>query len=127
MKYFLLLTCFAIVGCGGGAEVPELGYVSGKVTLGGQPLANANVTFTPKDARPSSGVTDADGSYTLSYTIESEGAVPGNHKVTVEAISSTEDYEGDAPPEPPELPASASDGSISKEVKAGSNEINIEL
>ena len=60
----MVLAC-ALSGCGGGASY-ELVPVSGRVTLDGQPLANARVSFQPardqSDPGPgASGVTDAEG------------------------------------------------------------------
>jgi hypothetical protein len=61
--------------------------VSGKVTVGGQPLANALITFAPADGSPSFGRTDADGSYNLIWSSQRgrsiEGAQIGEHTVTI--------------------------------------------
>jgi 3',5'-cyclic AMP phosphodiesterase CpdA len=63
--------------------------VRGKVTLDGQPLATAVVTFTQTNlaagARPitADGVTAADGSFTLSTYTKFDGAPAGPFKVTV--------------------------------------------
>src|SRR5688572_29811168 len=83
-----VMPAFAIVllisGCGsGGSDAPELGAVSGTVTLNGQPLAGATVTFQPEQGRASSGVTDASGRYQLQYTADTSGAKVGKHAVTI--------------------------------------------
>jgi len=62
--------------------------VSGRVTLGGQPLAGALVIFTPKEAgSPSSGKTDQNGNYNLIWAQHQrhtiEGAQIGEHVVTI--------------------------------------------
>ena len=126
-----------ICGCGGGgANVPALGTVTGKVTADGQAVANAIVTFTPADGRPSSGETGADGTYTLMYNVDNAGATIGQHTVLVTAGDESGDYEGDDPSVTEDddegegstgLPEAASDGSIKKDVVAGDNTINIEL
>jgi hypothetical protein len=79
-------------------NLPPLGQVTGKVTMGGQPLANATVRFAPKDpiygegqngkhlaASVSMGMTDDAGRYTLLYVKDANGAYVGQHKVTIEA------------------------------------------
>jgi hypothetical protein len=65
----------------------DVGEVSGTVTLDGQPLENALVTFTPEGGgRGASGVTDASGKYLLA-TAGQAGAVPGTHRVTVTTLN----------------------------------------
>jgi hypothetical protein len=68
-----------IAGCGQSEAVP----VTGTVLLNGQPAANAEVIFTPTKGRLASGSTDASGRFTLSTGAPNDGAVPGDHKVTV--------------------------------------------
>jgi hypothetical protein len=78
-------------GCGGYSVAP----VSGRVTMGGKPLANATITFTPasdeKNPGPGSQAkTDRDGRFTLKLmTVDRQGAIIGKHKVSITA------YEGD--------------------------------
>jgi hypothetical protein len=76
------LFCALIAG-GCGSSGPELGHVSGKVTLNGQPLAEATVEFIPQSGRPSVGTTDADGQYVLRYTGDQPGALFGTHTVRI--------------------------------------------
>lgn len=82
----LLLTA---CGCGRG-NYPEVATVTGTVTLDGNPLEDAEITFAPKDGRASSGRTDAKGQYDLSYTKNIRGAVLGEHRVMIRKI--IEDY-----------------------------------
>ena len=90
----LLLVGLA-VGCGGGSgDRPETGPVAGKVTLDGQPLADATVTFSPDSGRPSSGVTNANGEYELDYTVDVKGAKVGSHKVSISTFKAG-DAEGE--------------------------------
>lgn len=53
----IALTCLltAAVGCGGVSDQPELGLVSGIVTLDEVPLSDVEVTFIPADGRPAMG------------------------------------------------------------------------
>ena len=131
MQKMLFSLCLAavVVGCGGPpSDQPDLGSVSGKVTVGGEPLANAQVTFTPTgEGRPSSDVTDSSGNYDLQYTLDSSGAAIGEHVVTIGLVADEEDYESDNADESGGLPPAASDRSIKKTVEAGSNTIDIEL
>jgi hypothetical protein len=76
-------------GCGGTRYAP----VSGKVTLNGEPLANATVSFQPiapeksLDAGPGSqGKTDANGMFTLTVRPDLKGAVVGKHRVRITAL-----------------------------------------
>jgi hypothetical protein len=76
-----------VVGCGSS----NYARVSGRVTLDGQPLNGARVTFQPigqiGDLNSSSGsyaVTKPDGSYALKLVIgDSKGAVVGKHRVEI--------------------------------------------
>jgi hypothetical protein len=75
-----------VAGCGGGPA-----RVSGRITLNGQPLAHAAVTFQPIatgghiNPGPGSGAfTDSDGRYTLKLIgTDTTGAVVGRHKVRI--------------------------------------------
>jgi hypothetical protein len=95
-----LLTAFC-VGCGQSETVP----VTGTVTLNGQPATEAEVLFTPTKGRMASGQTDAAGKFTLSTNKPGDGAVPGEHKVTIVQYYPP----GKAPPmgggPPPRFPA----------------------
>lgn len=76
----LVAVAVLVVGCGGPANV---GVVSGVVTLDGQPLEDARVTFQPREGSPSAGVTDAAGRYELRYTRSLMGAAVGEHEVSI--------------------------------------------
>lgn len=81
---FPLLTIPTLIGCGGTSEGPALTRVTGIVKLDGEPLPNASVTFQPLEhGRPSLGVTDANGRYSLLYTLDKSGAVAGRHQVSI--------------------------------------------
>jgi hypothetical protein len=77
--------------------------VSGTVTLDGKPLAHATVVFEPdtdaKNPGPgSSGVTDANGRYTLQVmTTNAPGALVGKHKVSITAYEGDVEGESSAP------------------------------
>jgi hypothetical protein len=76
----LLMT--AVLGCGRG-DAPPLGNVTGTVTLDGQPLENAVVTFSQTGGASSIGKTDANGRYELYYGRDLKGALLGEHTVMI--------------------------------------------
>jgi hypothetical protein len=80
----LSLLLLAALGCGKSDRVPVV-PVSGTVTLNGEPLPGAAVTFIPAGETLGTGgsaVTAADGSYTLTSR-EGRGLVPGEYRVTI--------------------------------------------
>lgn len=119
------------IGCGGNAG-PELASVSGTVTLDGEPLPHANITFIPEgeDGSPSYGGTDAEGRYRLMFSHNQAGAMPGNHRVQIEMQAPDTDDSGNpiGPTDIVELPAKyRSPGKLTAEVEPGENEIDFEL
>jgi hypothetical protein len=79
----LILWLVTLFGCGDGR--PKRVPVSGKVLIDGQPLSYGIVRFVPADDRPSAGILDQDGHFTLTCYEQSDGAVVGNHQVAVSA------------------------------------------
>lgn len=113
MKQAMLsvLVLVAATGCGGGGESYDFAPVSGTVTLDGDPLSNATVTFQPtgKDAKTgpgSYGKTDAQGKYTLKVTTTGDkGAVVGKHRVLITRdIEEDENDAGSTVPPKDQLP-----------------------
>ena len=81
-----------VAGCTQSETVP----VTGTVRLHGKPADKAEVMFNPKQGRLATGVTDAEGRFTLSTATAGDGAMPGEYVITL-----AEYY----PPEkPPALP-----------------------
>jgi|SRR5947209_409262 len=79
---------FALLLLGGCHSAdPSLVPVSGTVALDGQPLANATVTFIPKDGTPGFGGvgrTDAAGKYKLlGSRDDAPGVPPGEYRVVI--------------------------------------------
>lgn len=81
---FLLLGC--VVGCGRN-DRPNMAAVSGVVQFQGKPLAGAEVVFR-NDLAPrfAKGVTDKDGRFRLTTFETNDGAVVGDHKVTISKL-----------------------------------------
>ena len=71
-----------VVGCGKG-DMPDIGPVSGVVTLDSKPLVGTMVLFRPEAGRQSSARTDENGRYELKYIRDVMGAVVGSHKVII--------------------------------------------
>lgn len=131
----------AIVGCGGGTDQPDLGLVSGKITLDGVPLSGVDVTFRPEDGRPAMGKTDAEGNYVLNYIRDNPGCKVGRCRVEIgsseesgEGVGSEGELEGDELVQTPnkaavaEIPAKYNvQSELEADVKPGENTFNFEL
>lgn len=87
------LLAMGAMGCGQASDAPTLFQVKGVVTFKKQPLANAQVLFTPKSGPMAFGETDTEGRFTL-QTGGKPGASEGTHAVTISA------YEPVKPPAP---------------------------
>ena len=127
MSIVFALAFAVVAGCGGGGS-PDVGLVTGTVTMDGKPLENAEVVFSPPNGRPSMALTDSSGKYELTYIRDTKGAVPGTHKVRIttrpEAVA--DDYSGPAFKEPIPIKYNA-ETTLTAEVKAGENTFNFEL
>ncbi|MDR1957589.1 MAG: hypothetical protein LBQ54_00835 [Planctomycetaceae bacterium] len=81
----LLILAVFTAGCG---DSQKTGYVTGKVTIDGQPApAGLAVIFYPQDAKvnfPSKGITDANGNYEMSLSFTKKGVHSGVNKVAIE-------------------------------------------
>jgi len=152
--YSLLLTCsltMTLSGCGGEkVNRPPVFKVTGKVTLSGKPVVNADVTFIHDETkRAAFGKTNDQGIYKLTTFAANDGAVEGKHSIkvvdipppaTTPAIADTESPEYQPPgigqdtmPKPKSnLPAKYSDPATSGlfgvvNADGGENVIDLEL
>ena len=119
--------CLLLSACGGAPD--NVATVTGKVTLDGQPLANALVTFTPKTGAVSFGRTNAEGVYELQYSREHKGAEIGQHTVSVSTYAEA-DPDGDPPVEgsPERVPVQFNQQSeLIKDVASGANTHDLTL
>lgn len=130
----LILAAAVIVatsGCGGDSNTPPLGTVHGKVTLNGQPLDGATIEFIPEGGRPSIGVSDAAGEYSLLFKADKPGAIIGKHAVRITSQRSRSGGEGDAPlveARSETVPSQYNDQTtLSVEVTAGDNTHDFQL
>lgn len=117
--------CVVLWGCGGPADVPDLGEVSGYVKLDGQPVQGAKVTFQPETGRPSTAFTDAEGNYELAYSRGESGAKVGKHTVRISTLVVADDEQPGVPEKIPEQYNKKTE--LTKDVEGGDNEINFDL
>jgi hypothetical protein len=128
--FLMILMWVSASGCSG----PNAASVSGTVTLDGQPLPGANVSFYPDggSGAPAYGQTDAAGKYTLSTGTEA-GLAPGQYVAVVVATKEPpQAYDATGAEAPPIPITPAKYGDVAKsdlkvEVKAGANEVPLAL
>lgn len=102
----VMMATVLFLGCGGASDAPQLAKVSGTVTMGGNPVVDATVTFHLDGEgapRPGMGKTDASGNFRITTFNNNDGAIVGTHIVTVAKIeanpaesSGDMDMEGEA-------------------------------
>lgn len=96
MKLKTSIQCFAVcllaiqlLGCGRGGDYPDIGAVTGTITMNGRPLSGAIVTFIPQGHEPGTGSrqsvgrTNDQGEYELTYSISAKGAKVGECQVRI--------------------------------------------
>lgn len=110
-------------GCGG-VDRPDIARVEGRVTLDGEPLANAKLVFQPvANWRASTGLTDDHGNYELFYNLncQEKGATIGRHIVRISTVGRDEG-------EPEVVPVRYNEQTeLWEEVESGTNEIDFGL
>ena len=129
------ISVLLLSGCSG-TKVPGLAAVQGRVTLDGEPLAGATITFARQDAggRSASAVTTESGEYRLQYLPGYSGATPGEYNVSIRKTVVTETGEKDVMGFPkqdirevvPRFYASG-DGRLTASVSESNEPINFEL
>jgi len=87
MMLTLVVICLAITGCGG-PERPDMAPVSGVVLdKEGKPVVGALVIFmNDKAPREAQGTTDGEGKFRLTSFEDFDGAMIGEHKVSVAKV-----------------------------------------
>lgn len=87
-----VVLAFTLAGCGSDPGRPKLGQVNGKVTYKGKPVTSGEVIFTPATGKGNetghvaTGKIASDGSYSLGTFDPGDGAVLGEHVVTVQVL-----------------------------------------
>lgn len=121
MRMVLAVLLLCSLGCEDG---PKLGSVTGLITLEGEPLANATITFTPADGWSAFDRTGPDGQYELQFQDGRKGAMVGENEVRIE----TAHIAAGGVTHPEILPKKYHEESdIVKDVQPGKQEINFEL
>lgn len=80
--YWGMLSITVALGCGSPGTAPTV-PARGMLLHNGKPAQAARIIFTPKSGRPATGNTDDEGRFVLSTFESDDGAVPGEHTVTV--------------------------------------------
>jgi len=102
--------------------------VTGRVTLNGQPLANAAVTFVPETGRPAMGVTDEEGRYVVTTFEKNDGALPGQYRVTIAAQAARTPKNGNnVQATVPKAYSDPQTSALTVEVVQGRNDFQLEL
>ena len=124
----LLLTCMvSLTGCGPGAGAA----VSGKVTLDGSPLDDANITFVPLEGgqRQAAWAPVREGKYSIAPSAE---LGTGQFRVEIRALRTT--GEKSNPNDPTLVPAKEavpsrynSKSELTADIKPGSNTVDFDL
>jgi hypothetical protein len=129
----MLAVGFALLGVGCGKKVappPPLGLVTGIVTLDGQPLPKAFISFVPTgpQGHGAHGFTDEAGRYEVTYDADHAGALIGSHRVEIRTGGEGYDKDGNFVETKERLPAKYHvQTKLTAEVAAGPNEINFDL
>jgi hypothetical protein len=121
-KYWIWLLFLGLLFGGCRKAGPELAPVSGRVTLVGKPLENADVVFQPDNGKsPAFGRTDADGRYELAYKRGVMGGPVGQNTVQIRVSR-------ELVHKPPNIAAKFNSKSeLRREVKAGQNEFDFDV
>ncbi len=138
----VVLGLSAWLGCG--QSRPEMASVGGKITYQGNPVATGRIVFHPVDGRrPAMAAINEDGTYQLTTFDTKDGAMVGEHVVTIKSTRTVGgapvDEFSEAPPdaaavEPPKLQWLVPEKYSRKDttplkatVKDGKNVINFDL
>lgn len=125
-----LLLFVGLIGCG--TSGPELGTVEGAVTLDGNPLPGAVVSFRPVEGgRTAEGITDESGHFTIEFAAGAKGALLGEHEIRVTTFR--EKVIGDSgrvedPGMPEKVPKKYNEETeLLRTVEPGKNQFDLEL
>ena len=121
----------ASTGC---EKPPEIGKVTGTVTMDGKPLDTVRVLFLPDPHAGNSGghsecVTGEDGTYDLVYSLDPEvhGALVGWHKIIIEDTAAEEARGEFRPIRVPDDYSTAAKSPLKFEVQPGEQAFDFEV
>ena len=119
--------CLFLAACSSTpSDQPEVAPVRGKVTKGGQPVAGANVIFSPVgEGRSATAVTDAAGNYELVYLRDIKGARVGENEVRITTQQEPEIADDGTPigGRKEEMPPNYLNGAEKRTVEAGKENV----
>ncbi|MCG6155034.1 hypothetical protein [Rubinisphaera margarita] len=76
-----------LVGCESSSDLAQTARVQGTVSYQGKPVTTGTVMFIPVGGGPpATGQIQPDGSYVMKTYFSADGAVLGEHKVTITAL-----------------------------------------
>ena len=126
-KYSLLLGLCALLacGCGGGEDLGDPVAVSGKVTLNGQPLSDALVSFTalsglPAEYRSARTTTDSEGRYQF------DSLYPAEYQVSIVKDDPSAPQDA-AVPAPAPLAQYGPDSPLRAKIEEEKSDLNFDL
>lgn len=124
---FAAACVFFLAGCGSKAN-----SVSGKVTFQGQPVTGGSITLAPESGggKPAAANVQSDGTFAMEPGSDAGGAIVGRHRVqysapVTELPAGVELQPGQSPPASPFDRLKPKTDVV--EIKAGKNELDIEL
>lgn len=125
----LVSGALALTSAGCGRSEVELGTVTGRVTLDGQPVRGVFIVFQPDGRRSALALLDADGKYTLQYNVKHAGTVIGKQGIFLKKPldDQLDDVRKAGIDEPTKFPKKFAQIFETVEVKAGRNEFNLDL
>lgn len=128
-SYGIVALLLAIMSMGCSRNEVELGSVSGRVTLDGQPLSGIFIIFQPQKGRPALAILDKDGKFTLQYNVNHAGAIVGKQEVYLKSPLSDQldEVHKMGINEPSTFPKKYEQVFESLEVKSGRNFFNLDL
>ncbi len=124
----VLALAFIDSGCNDSG--PELGSVSGTISLDGKPLEGAEISFQPDLATgsPALGETDVQGRYEMRHSRSRKGAHVGTHKVHITTAIERENAQGKIVRFKERVPARYNvKTELTADVKPGRNTIDFQL
>ena len=130
--FCLIIAATFIATLGVGCSSKEYGYVTGVVTINGEPVQDAVVTFAPQEGgRSAFGKTGSDGVYELNYTPGVKGAKVGANQVSIttyKAPTLDDNRKVVDPGSPERFPPEYNVNSTEvREVESGNNEIDFDV
>lgn len=121
LRLGVLFLALCLAGCGG-ADRPPMGYVSGTITMDGDPLYGVIVVMKPDNGRMATAITDKKGYYDIEYTQGEKGTKIGPTTVSFEWPTSPV---GPTKPIPAKYTAAKSD--VTLEVVKGRQTFDVDI